>query len=72
MKEILKMLFELILFVDENVNEINDMDDLCDAALNPRKIIEIFAVMNDDQDGFSTEEILEIANEAYQEVCSNG
>lgn len=70
MEEILKMLFEAILNKNNKVENIATVQDLCDAAWDGNKVVRIFAANNDDQDGFSTEEILSIANKAYQEVCA--
>lgn len=50
------------------LKEINTISDLCEAVWDKGKLVKIFAANNDDQDGFSTEEILKIANTAYQEV----
>ena len=71
MEEILKMLLQEILSKDDRVEKIETVNELCDAAWDRERLIRIFAANNDDHDGFSTEEILEIANEAYQEVCAN-
>ena len=68
MDEILKMLFEVILERSSELKEINTISDLCEAVWDKGKLVKIFAANNDDQDGFSTEEILKIANAAYQEV----
>lgn len=68
MKGILKMLFLQLMHKSDTVQDIENIGDLCEVSYCKDKIIEIFAVMNDDQDGFSTAEILSIANEAYQEV----
>lgn len=70
MEEILKMLFEAILNKNNKVENIETVQDLCDAAWDGNKVVRIFAANNDDRDGFSTEEILSIANKAYQEVCA--
>lgn len=71
MEKILKMLFLGSLFKNREVSEIKSIGDLCKAAFGAEKVTEIFAAMNDDKNGLSTEEILKIANEAYQEVCGN-
>ena len=71
MDEILKMLFQSILFKREEIAEIKDTDNLYDTTTSPKQIIKIFAIMNDTQSNFSTEMLLKIANEAYQEVCAN-
>ena len=71
MEEILKLLLQEILSKDDRVEKIETVKELCDAAWDRERLIRIFAANNDDRDGFSTEEILEIANEAYQEVCAN-
>ena len=68
MEEVLKMLFEAILNKNNNVENIATVQDLCDVAWDGNKVVRIFAAMNDDRDGFGTEEILSIANKAYQEV----
>ena len=70
MEEILEMLFEAILNKNNKVENIATVQDLCDVAWDSNKVVRIFAANNDDQDGFSTEEILSIANKAYQEVCA--
>ncbi len=70
MNEILKMLFKEILFKFDGIEKIETVKDLCTATLCSDKIAYIFAANNDDRDGFGTEEILSIANEAYQEVCT--
>ena len=70
MEEILKMLFEAILNKNNKVENIATVQDLCDVAWDGNKVARLFAAMNDDQEGFGTEEILSIANEAYQEVCA--
>lgn len=70
MEEILKMLFEAILNKNNKVENITTVQDLCNVAWDGNKVVRIFAANNDDQDGFSTEEILSIANKAYQEVCA--
>ena len=70
MEEILKMLFEAILNKNNKVENIATLQDLCDVAWDGNKIARLFAAMNDDQEGFGTEEILSIANKAYQEVCA--
>ena len=69
MEEVLKMLFEAILN-NNKVETIATVQDLCDVAWDGNKVARLFAAMNDDREGFSTEEILSIANKAYQEVCA--
>ena len=64
------MLFKEILFKFDGIEKIETVKDLCTATLSSDKIAYIFAANNDDRDGFGTEEILSIANEAYQEVCT--
>ena len=70
MNEILKMLFKEILFKFDEIEKIETVKDLCTVTLGSDKIVRIFAVNNDAKDGFSTAQILSIANEAYQEVCA--
>ena len=70
MNEILKMLFVEVLSKDSNVEEIKTVRDLCDVAWSQKKIVRIFAAINDANTGFTTTQILNIANEAYQEVCA--
>lgn len=71
MKKILKMLFKAIMRKYSDIKSIETLEDLCKAVWNASDIACIFAAMNDDQDGFSTEKILKIADEAYQEVLDN-
>ena len=70
MNEILKMLFKEILFKFDGIEKIEIVKDLCTATFNSYKIAYIFAANNNAKDGFSTAQILSIANEAYQEVCA--
>ena len=70
MNEILKMLFKEILLKSSNIEKIETVEDLCTVTLNDRKIVRIFAANNDAKYGFTTAQILSIANEAYQEVCA--
>jgi len=72
MHEILKMLFESIFNKSSGVEKIKTIEDLCNAVWDSSKIARIFAAMNDSRGDFSTADILEIADEAYQEVCVNG
>ena len=69
MNEILKMLFKEILFKFDGIEKIETVKDLCTATLCSDKIACIFAASND-SGSISTAEILNIANEAYQEVCA--
>jgi len=71
MDKILKILFAELLYKNREVSEIKSIGDLCKAAFGAEKIVKIFAAVIDGQNGISTEEILKIANEAYQEVCGN-
>lgn len=70
MEGILKMLFERLVMKMDSIQEVKTVEDLCRVSYSSNEIAKIFSFMNDDQDGFGTEEILEIANEAYQEVCA--
>lgn len=69
MEKILKMLFKEILLQDKNIKKIETIEDLCNVAVQDKKIVYIFAANNDDIESLSTEDILIIANKAYQEVC---
>jgi len=67
MKTLLKMLFKEMMYKQSTVRRIDTVSDLCKAIIQQDKLIELFAVLNDEAD-FGTEEILYIANMAYQEV----
>lgn len=71
MEEILKMLFGEILIKREEIKKIGTVEDLCKVIWNKDKLVSIFAAINGDRDGFDTDEIIDIANKAYQEVCAN-
>lgn len=71
MEEILKMLFGEILIKREEIKKIGTVEDLCKVTWNKDKLVSIFAANNGDRGGFDTDEIIAIANKAYQEVCAN-
>lgn len=71
MDVILRMLLHEMFYSDSDVSEIRTVDDLCDAFVRERDVAKLFAAMNDDNDGYSTDEILKIANEVYQEEKNN-
>ena len=71
MKTLLKMLFKEMMYKQSGVKRIDTISDLCKTIVLQDKLIELFAVLNDEAD-FGTEEILYIANLAYQEVRENG
>lgn len=71
MKTLLKMLFKEMMFKQDAVRHINTIADLRRAVIAQEKLIELFAMLNDEAD-FSTEEILYIAELAYQEVREIG
>lgn len=70
MKTLLKMLFKEMMYKQSNVKRIDTIDDLCKVIIMQGKLVELFAVLNDEAD-FGTEEVLFIANKAYQEVHEN-
>lgn len=65
MKTLLKMLFKEMMFKQDAVRHINTIADLRRAVIAQEKLIELFAMLNDEAD-FSTEEILYIAELAYR------
>lgn len=73
MNELLKLFLKQIMMAREGLTSIVTVQDLCNAVshVNMDDLVKMFAGINDDQDGFSTEEILLIADEAYQEVLAN-
>ena len=71
MDVILRMLFRKMFFDTTRVEEIKTVDDLCKVSISTEEVARIFAAMNDDADGYGTKEILQIANEVYQEGKNN-
>lgn len=68
MSKILKMLFMRILYKNQEIQEIKTIKDLHSVCWDSALITEIFAAVIEEDVNFSTNDILEIANEAYQEV----
>mgnify|MGYP001096000797 CR=1 FL=1 len=71
MDAVLRMLLQKMFYTTANLKEIKTVDDLCAIAICMEDVVKIFAAMNDDNDGYSTAEILKIANEVYQEGKNN-
>lgn len=68
MSRILKMLFMEIMHKNPEIQEVKTIKDLHSVCWESAKVTEIFAVVIKEDVNFSTDDILEIANEAYQEV----
>ena len=71
MSKILKMLFMRILHKSQEIQEIKTIKDLHFVCWDSALITEIFVAVIKEDANFSTDDILEIANEAYQEVQVN-
>lgn len=72
MSEILKILFKEIMHKEESIEAIKSTSELCAVVWSEKKIVEIFSAINDDENiVYYTEDILTIANAAYQEVKAN-
>lgn len=70
MKTILKLLFKEMMYKDVNVKHIHTASDLSKVIWSQEKLIALLAFLNDETD-FCSEEILYIAEQAYQEVRDN-
>lgn len=69
METILKMYFKRILNKVEEVDSITTIEQLCKAAtFYLEDIVQIFAAMNDEEYGLSSRNIVDIANEVYEEL----
>ena len=68
MSKILKMLFMRILHKTQEIQEIKTIKDLHFVCWDSALITEIFVVVIKEDANFSIDDILKIANEAYQEV----
>lgn len=69
METLLYCFFKKILKKNENVESIENASDLCKASFfYTEDLIQMLLGMNDDADGFSSEEILFYANKAYREL----
>ena len=71
MEELMKILLKDIMLKGNEIEKIKTLEDLCKVTWNKDKLVMIFAANNGDRDGFDTDEIIAIANKAYQEVCAN-
>ena len=69
MDTLLYCFFKRILKKTEGVESIESASDLCKASFfYTEDLIQMLLGMNDDADGFSSEEILFYANKAYREL----
>ncbi len=66
MNTILKMLLKEIMYVYEEVSDIKTLKDLYRVS-DTDKFLELLAANSDDNDAYSIAELLQIANEVYQE-----
>lgn len=70
MKTILKLLFKEMMRKSGDVKHIHTASDLSKVIWSQEKLIALLAILNDEAD-FCSEEILYIAEQAYQEVRDN-
>ena len=69
MDTLLYVFFKKILKKTEGIESIENASDLCKASFfYTEDLIQMLLGMNDDADGFSSEEILFYANKVYREL----
>lgn len=71
MEELLRIIFQDILHKEEEIKQIATIDDLCETTWYTSKLIRVLAAVCGERQGYGMKEILTVANEVYQGVCSN-